>query len=334
MIATEFVKAYPYDLAEAQIHAGEHSKGIEDAQDYSYQFGRLLHTSLRGAEADSELTTPEAFRSYAQWKEENEERDFALLGALADVDPEKNIRAFMELNFHRMNAVMLGMWEPIIKGQWSSEGNRKHRILASQRAIALEGFAYYGARQKLVERHGSHALYESGNIFKQIGRLVNGVVQEMDTAIVLLELVRRHPGWTIVPAPLNFERTIKGTNVDHLIIDCERQRAVGVQVKTAAKEWDIEASDQGRVVFIDGRTDLDNVIAHKTDKRSSSSKTVAWAGIISTKMVSEMPISKKGHAGLRNTPVKRHLATSLVGNLRVNLNGIVDRIEPRILHKL
>lgn len=328
MKAEKFVEAYPYTMTPAQIHRGGHSVGIEEAQTISYRFGRLLHASLSDIPPD-EFTQPADFNEYEQWGAGFADLEYGLLSSA----PGPNLRAFTEINFHRMNLGMRSMWKPIIEGQWKSEGDRLHRIRAAQQAVSVMGFIYYSARADWAEKKGVDTLFDK-KILGELGGVLNGVVQELDAAVVLLGLIRRHPNLTVVPAPLNFERTRKGTNVDHVVADMVDRQAVGVQVKTNARESDIQQSDSDRVVFIDGTTDFDNVMAHRTDRRKSTERVVPWAGMISAKMVSEMKVDRKSTRHPRNTPFMSRSAKRLAGHLHVDLDKIIDRIEPRILNKL
>lgn len=334
MKSAEFVTAYPIDLSLNEIH-GDQPALIHPAQELSYGFGRLLHRSLMHGDAlhpdiladPSMPTGKEGMRLYKSWSEGVEELGLEALKL-------EEYRAFTELNFHRMNGYMLGMWEPIIDGKWSSEGNRQHRIRASQQAIALAGFSHYSTRQEFVDESGSHILHED-SIVKTLFDRVGGIVQEMDAAVVLLEVVKQNPNLTIVPAPLNFERTRnKSVNVDHVVVDVANNSAVGVQVKTAVRRGDFNNADHERVVFVDGTTDLDNVMAQRTRRNSSSETVKPYAGIISAKLVSQMKVDLKKSHGWRNTRKTSQRSKELVGDVRLDYQTIVEEIGSRILAKL
>ena len=144
-------------------------------------------------------------------------------------------------------------------------------------------------------------------------------------------VARRHPGWAVVPAPLNFERTRRRRNVDHVVVDCEAERAIGVQVRNKVTERDIEEADTDRVVFIDGMVDFNNVRAMRTKSKSSNVEVVPWPGIIGAKMVNTM---KPRAYNLAVTPLYRRLSREMVGDIKVDYTGMVDKIEERIMDKL
>lgn len=330
MKAAEFVQAYPLDIPPAQIHAGEYSKGIEDFQTFSYRFGRLLHNTLSDREADT-FTDPQEMMQYRVHNETLFDREGDIL-----LGGDTDLRAFSELNFHRMNGAMFGMWQPLLDGGWGSESNRLHRIRAAQRTLALESCTYFAARDIWINTQGgTHIIREGTDRQKELAGVINGTIQEMDAAYILLEFIRENPNLTIVPAPLNFERTRKRVNVDHVIVDVAGWRAVGAQVKTSTKSEEIEDADPERVVFIDGSVDLDNVLAMRTRKGSSSERVVPWAGLITTKAVSEMKVDKR--ASLERKRYERRLidrAKSAVGDIKVDYSRIVKKVGSRILQKL
>jgi len=119
MDAREFVRGYVKTYDDSEIHQGEHAAIITDAQDWSYGFGRLLHAKLSGQEPDT-MSSRQDFSDYRAWSGNFHEMELDIM-----VTPEIGLRARNEVNFHAMNRHMIGMWEPVTKGAWSSEDRRK-----------------------------------------------------------------------------------------------------------------------------------------------------------------------------------------------------------------
>jgi hypothetical protein len=329
MRSAEFIQAYPLDISPEVIHAGEHSALIPEAQDLSYRFGRLLHAHMSGNESDS-MTHPVEMSTYRLWARGLNDIEYDLLDG---GDP--GLHALNELNFHLMNKNMHGLWRPIIDGAWDSEGKRTHSLMAAERALAIDGFTYFAARQRLADREGAHIFFEDTSM-GELHNTLTGMIQEFDAALVLMGVAKRHPGMTIVPAPLNFERTKKNVNVDFVVLDTYEKRSIGVQVKTKVRQADYDRADKKRVVFVDGTVDFDNVKAMRTRRRSSDEQTAPWAGLIAAKMVDGMKPDKDRQYkhGTRLNLFLKGLAREMVGDMRVDYQDAIGKVEERILAKL
>ncbi len=322
MNSKEFVQPYPLEMTPETIHAGDHSKYIPEAQDWSYMFGQRLHADLGGAELGT-VHRPANDMNYWKWQGGVLNMENELMGIPGD--DEARHHAINELNFHVLNGGMKGFWAPIQEGGWRSEGPRMHAINVAERFLALSGFVYFAAQS-----HADPTSLFNGKL-KGLNDTMIGKIQEFDAVLALLGVVRKHPNWAVVPAPLNFERTKKRINVDFVLADCVERKAVGVQVKTKVRDRDYAQADKERVVFIDGTVDLDNVRAMRTQRKSSNKQVVAWPGMIAAKMVDTM---KSKQNGVELNSFVKKLARMLVGGTKVDYSGVVDKIEARILEKL
>jgi len=332
MDARLFAAGYQPTLPPERIHRGSELFDITEAQDWSYNFGRLLHARLNDAEPDT-LPDTAAFHVYRRWG-----NGFHDLEDRALSDPVNGIRVRNELNFHAMNRLMLGMWEPVANGYWTSEKSRLGWISQSQDMLAYEGVHHYIAREHFIRDAGSHALFEAGA--DETRRVMNGVSQEFDAAIILLDFMRRHRDITVVPAPLQFERSNNPRrNVDFIVHNFKEKRAVGVQVRTSVKQEDFANADPDRVVFVDGIVDLGNVRAVRTQKGRSHERVVPWAGIIAAKRMDTIKTHGKNtvpqfiRSSQHILQIKME-ARRLVGSLTVDYRDISLRIGERIMNKL
>ncbi len=332
MDTREFVKAYPDSLKPGQIHSGPHSALIHDAQEWSYRFGLLLHMLLSSQANDAPSMPTDDFDDYMGWAKHNvSDQEIDLI-----TQPD-GLRARNEINFHTMNRCMVNLWTPLFSRLWSSDKERLSQLAYSQRTLAFMGTVYYVSRQDYTKHHGDHALFEPA--FKEILGTMNGFMQEYDAAIILLDIIRRHPSLTLVPAPLQFERTIKRTNVDFIVTDVVSQQAVGIQVKTNVRQSDINIADSDRVVLIDGNVDLQNVKAVRTRRRQSDQRVVPWPGLIAAHYIQSLRAKGSGPERMSTHELQSQLRLKMhvqphIGGIRVDRREIAKSIGERILAKL
>ncbi len=251
--------------------------------------------------------------------------------------PDVGLRARNEVNFHAMNRHMLGMWEPLTRGGWSSEERRREHITYAQSSLAVEGLFYYMSRQRIADADGSHAMFTPA--YKELYERTTGIIQEVDAAIVLLDVVRRYRNLTVVPAPMQFERSRqRRRNVDFVVVDAEAGRAVGIQVKSKVNPKDFAEADKDRVVFVDGDVDLGNVKAMRTQRGKSDRRVVAWPGIIAARRMSLIKTHGKGRTQVggssRNIMKLKIEAERLVGDTQVDYRGLSQVIGERILERI
>lgn len=192
-------------------------------------------------------------------------------------------------------------------------------------------------RQRHADQEGgNHVIFQPE--YEEVSRYVNGMVQEYDAAIILLEFARSHPNLTVVPAPFQSEHTNRRRNVDFVVVDVVGRQAVGAQVKTKARRETVRGADQQRVVFVDGTTDLGNVKVVRVDATSSRERVRPWPGIIAAKRVENMPSHGKSltRAGVHPSSIQhpKEQAQELVGTIRVDYADLATKIGHRILAKL
>lgn len=343
MLATEFVEAYPRLLEPDEIHMGEHAPYILKAQQYSHAFGRSLHNYLSGRpqrKPEVSKNGPieehvETLDDYEAWIDHDAPE---MMASIQQAPLEIQARAINEFNFHQLNKVMVRtMWPPIWKG-WDNKEKRQDTINITQDRLALQGVQYYKQRMDAIERAGgTHALYEGDT--KLIHQALTGVMQEIDAGIILLNFIHKYPNLTLVPAPLQFERSKKQTNVDYIAINVDDpKRAVGIQVKSHLRQEHVAVADPDRVVFIDGDTDLQNVRVVRRRKQSSNKSIAAWPGLVAMHRVQGL----RSYGRVRNyvgdsKPLFkiRALATELTRDIQfVDYRAISQVIGARILAKM
>ncbi|HSX32838.1 MAG TPA: hypothetical protein VLF91_00670 [Candidatus Saccharimonadales bacterium] len=328
----EFASAYPYDLTADEIHRGSPAPYIADAQDWSYRWGRVAHALL--GTADLDVFGGDELRAYADWYAGGMSNAYEQLDA---APVEIQAHGYNELNFHHLNRQLLSFWIPFTVGEWTSDRERQSSIIEAQDFLAFKTLDHYTSRENLIAAaEGTHILFDPE--VRPMHDAITGMVQEYDAALVLLDVVRKNRHFTVVPAPLQFERTRKRTNVDFIVADFVGRRAVGVQVKSRLRTEDTQAVDPDRVVFIDGDTDLGNIKVVRTHRNRSTERVVAWPGILGVKRISQMKnYGQRGRHLWPNTralPILKQVADRLTGSLKVDQHEITAKIGARILEKL
>jgi hypothetical protein len=325
--STDFVTAYPFDIDPEVIHAGKHSQLITEGQQWSYRFGRLLYMALAGMTPDAH-TDPLDMQAYHEWSSGVIDDIISLVGH----DDNAAHRAMNELNFNVMNRAMRGMWHPILQSQGNrSEGERAHTIRASELELGIIGLVFNQSREAYAKKYGYQIWFEDSSL-KPLTLTINGILQEIDSAIVLLAIAKRHPSWIVLPAPLHFERMGRGNNVDFIVIDCDRQNTIGVQVKTRVQFRQRRRADPKRVVFIDGIADLCNTRELRTQSASDKIETVSWPGMIAVQLIASLPVNKNARTVNRNM---RRFAKRLVQEMPpINPDQAIQKIEERLLEAL
>jgi hypothetical protein len=325
MHSAEFVTAYPLDIDPEVIHAGEHSQLMLEGQEWSYRLGRLLYMVLVGRTPDT-FTEPSDMLSYHLWSSGAIDDVIELVGYQTDAAH----RAMNELNFSVMSHHMRSMWDLLLlgKGGGGFEAKRLHSIRASELALSKIGIVFNQAREQYAKRHGYEAWFDETGV-SPLTPIINGILQEIDSAIVLLEIAKRHSSWVVLPAPLNFERMGRANNVDFVIVDFEQQNTIGVQVKTRVKAYQRERADPRRVVFIDGIKDLHNTRKLPTRYGRNKRDVVAWPGMIAVRLIANLPVNKNLQQVNRN--MRRYAKLLSQEMPPTNLDQVIRTVEERLL---
>lgn len=246
-----------------------------EAHSWAHSIGVHLHDYFSGA-ADR-LQVHEAvamLAEYRQWNVDNFVGTVRWIERLAGGG--NGVRA---MHFHTLSFGLLGMWRPLLgAGPPPSVKERRQ----SQIRLALH------AARMTIKRHenleGNHRSDDPAAA--SILQMQNGMLSETDTAIVILEMVRRSPDIVVIPAPPQFESGSPGRNVDLFVIDVRAETVNGIQVKTSLHHSrQVLASQREGLVFVDGVTDLGNQRLARRSPNSSTKVLTAWPGLISAHYV-------------------------------------------------
>lgn len=327
MLAAEYLQAFPRNLTQQQIHRGVELPVVRAEQNYSYLCGQVLHDALSGNQ-DAIPRLMLAIQQHEQTSFFDVEEQ--LLEDVSTWTAHRN-----EVNFHCLNEQMGDLWAPIILGDWPRGTDRTAKLDIAMNSLAMMGLGYYSIRSNFVKTHGTERLYEDDTGFLDS---FNGFMQEIDAAIVVASAIRRYPGLTVVPAPMQFESRSRGANANLIVMDCKERRAVGVQVTTSTRRSTVERYDPDRTVIVDGSVDLDNIRVVRVKSGTSKEAIKPWPGIVAASRINAIKL----HGRHDRVPTQyaprliglKFMARALVGSLRVEPNELAKRIGDRILAKL
>lgn len=339
MRAADFAAGYEKQPSDAFIHQGspEFVQAMHESREWSRFLGRVTHGLFTSEFTELQDMTSEKWGEYRDWLRGDGAR--GAMATLESLESEDRARGANELNFHCLNSDMIGMWVPLLyKDSWPDDQFRRDWIKSAQEGLARTGLYSYLTRERYIEgRGGTEVVYETNDV---IYKAQTGIMQEFDAGIVLLDVMRRNPDITVVPAPLQFERSRrKSRNVDFLAVHREAKTAIGVQVKSRHTNEQAQAADHERVVFLDGDIDLGNIRAVRVKKGSSKQRVVPWPGIIAAKYVDRIKTHGKGKnlRAARNPARTLHektIARRLVNDVSVDFSELSELIGERIMAKL
>jgi hypothetical protein len=262
----EFVRAYPREVA--TIHRPEHAPVEYDVfEGYQRAYGMLLHDLLRGAPDDPAVRFPAVHEGFQAWARIHLD---ALVRAVSPGAGAPDFSGAGDLVFGQLSMGLARSWSRAFLG------TRVDRVALRSMQLFLAALSV-----NIQSARDAAADAELDDDLETSLRAVQwGMLTEIDTAIVLLELAKAQPWMTVLPAPAAFESAAGAANADFLVLDLERGEALGVQAKTRVRDaaaFGRYRSD--RVVLVDGWADLGNVRLVDIPRRSDR-RAVTWPGLI------------------------------------------------------
>ncbi|HEY0258657.1 MAG TPA: hypothetical protein VGC18_02290, partial [Lacisediminihabitans sp.] len=234
----------------------------------------------------------------------------------------------VEFTFHHLLQVMHPIWAYELYG---APPLNALRIRDMQTMIAIGANAMGGVRHQRSVDSRYFAEYNT-----PLRRVQNGILTEMDAAVVLLEISRMLPHITVLAAPPQFERSSTGYNVDFLVLDRRKRRVVGVQVKTTVSRATVDRYDSAGIVLVDGAIDLGNTRSVRLRADSSETTTVPWPGLISAHYLAAL---RPGSPAVQHLPrelltASRRAAKKVAQGTRSYNNTAVNQVAARVLARL
>lgn len=335
MSPEQFVKSYDREEFIVKKLSPDLESIVAPADDWAKSFGNKLHDYLSGA--DDAFVTDTLLKSYGAWQTGNLAKSTRTITNGPWTAIEK-AEAHQRLNFHWLNSSMLVCWvmeakkdDPAVIRDWSEFINM------SQDLLAIHGVNNYLTRESLAGSKANYAYF--GTDQKYTRSFVEGLLNEVDASIVLLEASRKHK-WVVLPAPPQFERGVRpSANVDFVVL-APGSQVIGVQVKSKLSRGEAAHYDS-EVVLLDGQVDMDNQMGRRTAIEHSDIKVVTWAGIIAAQRAERIATSGNKGTVLAYNPHLRNIvmnskarARRLVKGMPNALPNATERISERILTKL
>jgi hypothetical protein len=330
MNAEKFSTAYQRDRLDTpgQMDA-ERARLLERPSQWSKAYGHILHDYLSGA---PDPISRDDFRrlstDYAVWyATELPELEEEAHRRAAQSNDHLDFRTINEMNFHALNRAMLPIWEDLL---FTERGVQAASAKESQTVLAINGLLLYGEREEAVRR-GEY--FEPSYAEKRASH--NGTLNEVDTAITLLNISLRNPDIIFLPAPEQFEHQASSRHSDFIAIQKSTRQARGIQTKVGVTNSSYDDYDPDYVTIVDGMRDLGNSYAVRTDARRSKKQIVGWPGLISLELLKSMKVDRN----LRNlnpqyVTQSKFKARALNGNTKPYLQTATRQLSTRIINDL
>ncbi len=338
MYASEFASLYPPNMDGYRYHENQDGPDLTATRNWSEDMGETIHNYL-STDPLAPLDT-HYLAKRTDWLKGN-------LGSATDkVDATSNIdarsHALNELAGPALALNMTPMFHQFTTSEWSqTERTASIRKCKDMLGISAMGFIRHRERNAAIE--SGHKYFDPSMARER--QTLEGILNEFDTAIVLLEIARKHPTLTVVPSLAQFEHG-KNTslNSDFLVVD-RRGYIVGVQAKTTTTAETIRKYDDRAIVVVDGSIDMGSAMYKRVKKGSSYERRVSWAGLICANVVANMELHgpnahftnvrvRNGKSRPQHFLQERLAARKLIGTLQPQLHVAAQTVGTRVLHKL
>ena len=297
MNSADFASVYRRSIPEAEQEYGPAVEGLASVRFWDNAYGEVLHDRLTSGERVNvdrydNLSYPDFCVSALT----------NLPGTIdrAAIPYEQKQRLLGELSFHIHNNAMHPMWFPLLEGNtaFANEQDRLRLISYSQGMIALQGLSYFVQRERLAGKQTLFSYFNTEHEYQR--KFTEGLTNELDAGLVLMQVVKSMPDLTVVPGPKQFE--CDGTrNVPYaadFVVVSSTNKAVGVQVKSFISDHEqADKYDKSRLIMIDGRMDLGNARVMRTQQESTRVKNVSWGGLLCAQFATKMSFSGKDTLG-------------------------------------
>lgn len=207
----------------------------------------------------------------------------------------------------------------------------RHAGLAAQRGIANLAAQIIAARDQHYTRN--HTFFNPLNAgFRQA---ITGQLAEADALLLLLDISRRHPDIITLPAPPQFETYADEANADFLVLDTTNDQIIGVQVKASNAHLHYDHYDSDRIVFIDGATDMFDVLPRRLHYDSAKETVVSWPGQITGHFIHTTPPPRPNEGtSLAETTIAKASTSTIAREARNRNPEAAAIIRSRILTAL
>ena len=243
-----------------------------------------------------------------------------------------------ELDFHILNREMMPAWYQLFYGGEVAELGPQ-RIQTMQTRLALRGAETQSIYQKYTLKEARDGVHSD------ITHRIGGQLNEIDTAIILLEIMKREgmslpSHLNVVPAPPRFEAAHKNTRraSDFLFFDTLTDQVRGIQVKSSVSTIVEKSYDNDFVTLIDAMNDLGNSKHAYSPERGHY--TASAPGLIALDfLLNNTSLNKMSRDPIFNSDMStvfrgKEVARTVFGNNKSYFNTAVNNVSGRILHDL
>jgi hypothetical protein len=311
---------------------------MEGPRKWTSFFDRQLILHLRGEKtsANEPDVLLDALQDYQfNWLNVHLDKSVAKSRELAESknkDPVVN-----ELTFHMLNREMMPLWYSLLLGPEAVVLTPAH-LHTMQTRLALTASSLYSDAQR-------YRLAEGKDEMKyRVGLQVSSQLSEFDTAIVLLEIMKRQGSenpsdFIAVPASPRFEAAYgSGARLsDFLFFDTLTSQVRGVQTKSKIDGQFIKY-DQDYVTVVDGVTDLGN--SHVEYSKKYGVHAAPDPGLISLDFlknqvsIKELSRNPIFNDDMRGVLVARQKAQHILGSRKSYYHQAVQHVGERLLYDL
>lgn len=284
MDAKTFGQAFEHSRHPSLLYA-DNANFMRSSRAWSERFGNIVLGVLAGTPPCNDQTMEKTVESYQTWIGTTFGQNLLNLRKQAH-EQQTNSRALSEINYHLMNTVMLSSWlEPSIAPAATNTHRRTAAAMQSQNSLAYIGVENTSMRLELL--HNGNLFTRDKDTgssnFTESAQVEVGATTELDTAITLLDMTKNEPQIVVIPSPGIFEHgRSPGRNSDFIVFDSQRHTSIGIQAKASVRNEDLEKYDDTFVLLLDGRGDLDNLLAVPRDPaRPHARQITSWPGLIS-----------------------------------------------------
>lgn len=270
-----FASGYEQASKERPVkYEGKQKLTLEAADQYSDKLASMLLTRLNNPDR---FYRPDSVYQYLS--QYNHWVSTALRPFVIDeVLPVKSARSNKlanRLNSHLLNQSFIGYWQSFLQGSRPEEHRRVAR--EAQDSLAAFSLIFQHHRTKLGEDY-----YNEDPASTQKRASLEGIIGEYDAGIILLEIAKKNPALVILPSSSFFEHQRGSSrNADFILMDIEKQQAIGGQAKNSVKNPAFKHYDPDYIFLIDGEVDLGNVL-----------NGTRYAGLIAAHHISQIQPSK------------------------------------------
>lgn len=344
MDARRFVEGYQnpayhtvaHELQGAPREDAELATLMEGPRKWTSFFDDQLYAHLnepKGTEADSYGLFMSLYNYQKNFLETQLENttDAVRLHAERDIEAPSGVN---ELSFHTLNEALLPMW---------------HRLFFGPEMVKLDDETLQAMQTKLAvtsagiqEKYQAYKEATTDTTAQRLLTRLGGQLTEIDSAIVMLEVMKRESGdqpsnMVLVPAPPRFEAAHNNHDrlADFLLFDTVSDQVRGVQVKTIIN-GDETGYDPEYVTVIDGVTDLGNSTAAFTSRRANHQAPAP--GLIALDFLTRSIAPRYKHMAADTIPSSMsdalQTAKTVFGTRNSYFNHAVAFVGERVLYDL